>query len=56
MPGFDMLYMNDYSDEEIIEIAGEQKRIILTRDKLLLRSPGVLQGINLVGSSFFASV
>jgi uncharacterized protein with PIN domain len=44
MLGFDTLYRNDYSDEEIIEIAREQKRIILTRDKLLLRSPRVNHG------------
>ena len=44
MLGFDTLYRNDYSDEEIIEIAREEKRIILTRDKLLLRSPRVDHG------------
>lgn len=44
MLGFDTLYRNDYSDEEIIETARDQKRIILTRDKLLLRSPRVDHG------------
>jgi hypothetical protein len=44
MLGFDTLYRNDYSDEEIIETALEQRRIILTRDKLLLRSPRVDHG------------
>jgi uncharacterized protein with PIN domain len=44
MLGFDSLYRNDYSDREIIETAREQKRIILTRDKLLLRSPRVDHG------------
>jgi uncharacterized protein with PIN domain len=44
MLGFDTLYRNDYNDEEIIEIARAQKRIILTRDKLLLRSPMVDHG------------
>jgi hypothetical protein len=44
MLGFDSLYRNDYSDEEIIETARDQKRIILTRDKLLLRSPRVSHG------------
>jgi uncharacterized protein with PIN domain len=44
MLGFDSLYRNDYSDKEIIETARDQKRIILTRDKLLLRSPRVDHG------------
>lgn len=44
MLGFDTLYRNDYSDEEIIETARDQKRIILTRDKLLLSSPRVDHG------------
>lgn len=42
--GFDTLYQNDFGDEEIIEIAREQNRIILSRDKLLLRAPGVDHG------------
>ena len=44
MLGFDTLYKNDYGDLEIVEIAKEQKRIILSRDKLLLKSPGVNHG------------
>jgi uncharacterized protein with PIN domain len=44
MLGFDSLYRNDYSDREIIETARDEKRIILTRDKLLLRSPRVDHG------------
>jgi len=44
MLGFDTLYKNDYGDMEIIEIASEQKRIILSRDKQLLKSPGVNHG------------
>ena len=44
MLGFDTLYKNDYGDDEIIAIAEEQNRIILTRDKLLLRSPQVSHG------------
>lgn len=38
MLGFDTLYRNDFGDQEIIAIAREEKRIILTRDKLLLKS------------------
>jgi len=36
MLGFDTLYRNDYEDEQIIEIALSQKRIILTRDRRML--------------------
>lgn len=32
MMGFDSLYSNDYSDRELVIIATEQKRILLTRD------------------------
>lgn len=37
--GFDTLYRNDYSDEELAQISATQERILLTRDKgLLMRS------------------
>jgi uncharacterized protein len=35
--GFDTLYRNNYDDPEIIEIAGQQNRIILTRDLGILK-------------------
>jgi uncharacterized protein with PIN domain len=44
MLGFDTLYQNDFGDQEIIDIAYEENRIILTRDKLLLRSKKVDHG------------
>lgn len=44
MLGFDTLYRNDFGDQEIIEIAKEQNRIILSRDKLLLKSPEITHG------------
>jgi uncharacterized protein with PIN domain len=44
MLGFDTLYRNDFGDREIIEIAEKENRIILTRDKLLLRSKKVDHG------------
>lgn len=44
MLGFDTLYRNDYGDEEIIEIAFRENRIILTRDKQLLGSARVIRG------------
>ncbi len=30
--GFDTLYRNDYDDEELAEISGRERRILLTRD------------------------
>jgi len=44
MLGFDTRYRNDFDDDEIIEIAAKEKRIILTRDKLLLSSSRVTHG------------
>lgn len=44
MLGFDTLYKNDYTDKQIIKIAGEEKRIILTRDKDLLKNKNVTHG------------
>lgn len=42
--GFDTLYRNDYSDNEIVEISLNEKRIILTRDKGLLMRNAVQRG------------
>ncbi|MFB6318373.1 Mut7-C RNAse domain-containing protein [Saccharicrinis sp. FJH54] len=44
MLGFDSLYRNDFGDKEIIETAAHENRIILTRDKLLLKSKRVTHG------------
>ena len=44
MLGFDTLYRSDIDDNEIISIARKEKRIILTRDKLLLKSKEVSHG------------
>jgi uncharacterized protein with PIN domain len=44
MLGFDTLYRNDFGDNEIIQIAQQENRIILSRDKLLLKSTGVDHG------------
>ncbi len=44
MLGFDTLYRNDYVDDEIIAIARKEDRIILTRDKLLLKSEAISHG------------
>ncbi len=44
MLGFDALYQNDYQDEELAQIADEQKRILLTRDRRLLMRRAVHYG------------
>ncbi|MEC4818911.1 MAG: Mut7-C RNAse domain-containing protein [Scytonema sp. PMC 1069.18] len=37
--GFDVLYRNDYEDEELARVSSSQERILLTRDRgLLMRS------------------
>ncbi len=42
--GFDTLYENTYTDIEIIRIAEEEKRLILTRDIALLKNGRVSRG------------
>jgi uncharacterized protein with PIN domain len=42
--GFDTLYRNDYSDAEIIALAKQKKRIILTRDIGLLKNSRIIRG------------
>ncbi len=44
MLGFDCLYQNNYSDQQVVEIACQQKRIILTRDIGLLKNKRVTHG------------
>jgi len=42
--GFDCLYRNNYADDDIVRIALEDDRIILTRDRGLLKRKRVEQG------------
>ena len=42
--GFDTLFRNDFGDDEIVRISLEEKRIILTRDKELLKQNAVNHG------------
>lgn len=42
--GFDTLYRNDYRDEELAEISAEQHRILLTRDRDVLKRRIVTHG------------
>lgn len=44
MLGFDTLYRNDYDDPEIIRIARREDRIILTRDRGILKNSLVTHG------------
>lgn len=44
LSGFDTLYDNTYTDAEIIAIALQQKRIILTRDRGILKTKAVTHG------------
>lgn len=42
--GFDALYRNDYLDEELAEISSRENRILLTRDRGLLKRGSVTYG------------
>jgi len=44
MLGFDTAYRNDYEDEELAEISASQNRILLTRDRGLLKRRKVTHG------------
>lgn len=44
MLGFDVLYHNEYQDEALAQIADEQNRILLTRDRRLLMRRAVRYG------------
>jgi len=44
MLGFDTLYRNDYPDEELARIASQEQRILLTRDRGLLKRSIVTYG------------
>ena len=44
MLGFDTLYRNDYQDEELARVSSTEKRILLTRDRGLLKRSLVTHG------------
>jgi hypothetical protein len=44
MLGFDCLYQNNYEDDELAEISGKQQRILLSRDRGLLKRNLVTHG------------
>ena len=44
MAGFDTLYRNDFGDSEIAGIASRDRRVVLTRDRDLLKQRGISHG------------
>jgi uncharacterized protein with PIN domain len=44
MLGLDTLYRNDYHDQELAEVASQEERILLTRDRRLLMRKVLLYG------------
>ena len=44
MAGFDTLYRNDFDDSEIADTAMREGRIVLTRDRELLKQRGITHG------------
>jgi uncharacterized protein with PIN domain len=44
MLGFDTLYCNDCEDDELAHISADEQRILLTRDRGLLKRSSVVQG------------
>jgi uncharacterized protein with PIN domain len=42
--GFDTLYRNDYNDAELAHVAGKERRILLTRDRSLLKRNSITHG------------
>ncbi len=42
--GFDVLYRNDFIDTEVAQIADQEKRIVLTRDRALLQHKIITHG------------
>jgi uncharacterized protein with PIN domain len=48
MLGFDTLYRNDYEDEKLAEISAGENRILLTRDRGLLKRKMVTHGFCLL--------
>jgi len=42
--GFDVLFRNDYVDQELVELSSGQGRILLTRDRNLLKHAAITHG------------
>ena len=54
--GFDSLYSNQYEDETIARISAEEKRILLTKDRGLLKRKIVTRGFCIKSSSAIGQV
>jgi uncharacterized protein with PIN domain len=54
--GFDVLYYHDISDRELIRIAREQERTILTRDTRLVKSSAIKDPIYIQSDAVFAQL
>ncbi len=56
--GFDTLYKNSYTDPELLKIAAEEKRILLTRDVALYRQAKKLdvQSVLLVEKNYINQI
>jgi uncharacterized protein len=44
MLGFDLLYRNDYSDDELAQISSREQRVLLSRDRGLFKRSMVIYG------------
>jgi len=42
--GFDTLYRNDFDDKDLVKISSQQKRVLLTRDRNLLKHAAITHG------------
>ena len=51
MLGFDTIYCNDYADEELAQISSQEGRILLTRDRGLLKRSEVTHGYCIRGTN-----
>jgi uncharacterized protein with PIN domain len=51
MLGFDTVYRNDYADEELARISSQEGRILLTRDRGLLKRSEVTHGYCVRGTN-----
>jgi len=51
MAGFDTLYNNRYDKTEIVELAADQNRIILTRSGSVLKDESVIRGLRIMSSN-----
>jgi uncharacterized protein with PIN domain len=56
MLGFDTLYSNSYEDNKIAGISKREKRIILTRDKELLKRKIITHGYYVRSKEFFPQI